>query len=593
MQERRKIRHKKVWRMIAFPLKRNWRYFPVFFAFAFVLSMLTIAEPYIYGTIIDSIISSVGAKAPVGVGINLIFPLLVAWALVALFQSIFNALNFYTVFLYGNKVLGEFTRELFRRMLRMDIEIFYKEHAGGIMRRFDSAWDAIWRINNIVTRDIFSAGSIFIVALTAGFIVDWRLMLIALIPIPAVVAIGMFNYFNTAPHQHNIYKFWEMMFDHAGDFISNIATVKSYSSEQRGVSKYSRVFKKAYSSQKEVNKKWAAGEAGYGGVYIAGRLLIFIIGAYWVLNGSLSIGTLIMFLGFATYVSGAVQQLMHALPDFSDSLVKMDRAADYWYNIPNIQESPGAKVLRRINGKIEVKNLTFAYPSVNKPALNNISIDVPAGKTVAFVGESGAGKSTFAQLMMRFYDPQAGSITIDGIDLRDIKLASLEKNIGFVMQENLLFHDTVLGNIRFAKPSAGERAIIAAAKRAQAHDFIKNLPNGYKTIVGERGIKLSGGQKQRIALARVLLEDPPILVLDEATSALDSKTERELQSALLEVMKDRTTIVIAHRLSTVMAADNIIVLDKGRIVDQGKHEDLIRRGGLYKQYWQIQAGGYV
>lgn len=196
-------------------------------------------------------------------------------------------------------------------------------------------------------------------------------------------------------------------------------------------------------------------------------------------------------------------------------------------------------------------------------------------------------------MMLRFEDPKSGSVLIDDRNLQELTLNSLRKNVGFVMQENLLFHDTIFNNIKLAKPGASEKKIIEAAKRAQAHNFISKLPDGYKSMVGERGVKLSGGEKQRIALARVFLEDPPILVLDEATSALDSKTEHQLQQALEEVMKNRTTIVIAHRLSTVMAADNILVMDKGKIVDQGTHEELIKRGGLYKNYWEIQAGGYV
>ncbi|MDP2632042.1 MAG: ABC transporter ATP-binding protein [Candidatus Uhrbacteria bacterium] len=578
--------------MVMPSVREHWIYIPPLVIFAFIISCLTIAEPFIYGSIIDSVIESVNSSLSGREGLDLITPLLIAWAVIALASTAVNALSTYLSLRLRESMLGTFTTELFRRLLSMDIEVFHREHGGGVLRKFDNAWNAIWRLGSTIVRGFLGSGFLLIIGLIAGFILDWRLTLVVMIPIPFVVGIGLYNLFHTAPSQHKSHKFWEKIFDIVGDYITNIATVKSYFSEAVGVKRYAATYAKAKNNQNSINRQWATSEAGYGGIYIIGRLLVFIVGTYWVLNGTTSLGTLIMFLGFATYISSSVQQMMITLPDFSDSLIKLDRAGKYWFDVPKIQNAQHTKKLKSVVGNIEVKNLSFSYARGNK-VLNNLSFNVPAGTTVALVGESGAGKSTLAQMMMRFYDPDNGSISIDGTDMREIDLKSLRKNIGFVMQENLLFHETVLNNIKFAKPRASEREIINAAKRAQAHQFIKNLPDGYNTMVGERGVKLSGGQKQRIALARVLLEDSPILVLDEATSALDSKTERELQTALQEIMKDRTTIVIAHRLSTVLAADNILVMDKGRVVDQGKHEDLIKRGGLYKQYWEIQAGGYI
>ena len=221
------------------------------------------------------------------------------------------------------------------------------------------------------------------------------------------------------------------------------------------------------------------------------------------------------------------------------------------------------------------------------------AIVIPAGTSCAFVGPSGAGKSTLAKLLNRTIDPKKGTILLDDVDIRTYTLQSLRKHIGVVTQDTVLFHDSIERNLRFVRPGATKKEIIAACKKAQAHDFIKKLPKGYGSIVGERGVKLSGGERQRIAIARIFLADPPILILDESTSALDSETEHKLQEVLKRVMKDRTTILIAHRLSTIFLADQIVVKENGKIIDRGDHEELVQNGGLYQRLWNLQSGGYI
>ena len=274
-----------------------------------------------------------------------------------------------------------------------------------------------------------------------------------------------------------------------------------------------------------------------------------------------------------------------------EGYVGLQRVQKWIEMTPEIQEAKDAVELKGIKSALEFKNVSFSYKK--EGALKNISFSVPAGSTVALVGESGSGKSTAASLVCRLYDPVNGKITIDDHDLRNLSIESLRSSIGYVLQENLLFHDSIINNVRFGRPKASKDDVIAACKEAQAHDFIMRLPKGYNSVVGERGVKLSGGEKQRIVIARTLLKDPPILVLDEATSALDSKTEHQLQEAMKAVMEDRTVIVIAHRLSTIMAADEILVFNKGRIVERGTHKQLARSSKIYKQLWNLQAGGYI
>jgi ATP-binding cassette, subfamily B, heavy metal transporter len=254
---------------------------------------------------------------------------------------------------------------------------------------------------------------------------------------------------------------------------------------------------------------------------------------------------------------------------------------------PEIEDLPGAQALEVSAGAVRFENVDFAYDS-GRPILRGVSFDAPAGHTIAIVGPSGAGKSTISRLLFRFYEPNAGRILIDGQDIRAVTQSSLRAAIGMVPQDTVLFNDTIRYNIHYGRDGASEGEVIAAAENAQIDRFIRSLPQGYEAPVGERGLKLSGGEKQRVAIARTMLKAPPILVLDEATSALDSFTEREIQSALERVSRGRTTIVIAHRLSTVVDADEILVLDKGVIAERGSHEELLARGGIYSAMWSRQ-----
>lgn len=317
-------------------------------------------------------------------------------------------------------------------------------------------------------------------------------------------------------------------------------------------------------------------------------LLVILFAGYQVINENLTIGVMVAFYAYIDRLYGPLRRLVSSSTTLTQAIASMDRMYEL-FDVPyDVQNKQGAENLPAVTGQVEFKNVSFEYEGNGKRILNNVNFKIPSGQTVAFVGMSGGGKSTIISLIPRFYDVTEGQVLVDGVDVRDVVIASLREQVGIVLQDNILFSDSVRENILMGKPDATEEEVIAAAKAANAHDFIMNLPEGYDTKVGERGVKLSGGQKQRVAIARVFLKNPPILILDEATSALDLESEALIQDSLDRLAHDRTTIVIAHRLSTITHADTIFVIDHGELIESGTHEELMQQKGTYYNLFQVQ-----
>ena len=317
-------------------------------------------------------------------------------------------------------------------------------------------------------------------------------------------------------------------------------------------------------------------------------LLVIAYAAYQVIMGNMTMGTMVAFVGYMERVYSPLRRLINSSTILTQAVASIDRVFEFLNEKYDIKDKKGAIKLGRVQGKVDFENVSFHYDSEEGDVLKNVHLSVKKGETIALVGMSGGGKSTLISLIPRFYDVTGGSIKVDGIDIRDVQARSLRNNIGMVLQDNILFSESIATNIRMGNPYATDEEVIQAAKAASAHDFIEKLPNGYDTLVGERGVKLSGGQKQRVAIARVFLKNPPILIFDEATSALDLESEHHIQEAMAKLAYDRTTFIVAHRLATITHADRIVVLENGKITEMGTHDELMRKRGSYYDLYQVQ-----
>lgn len=371
------------------------------------------------------------------------------------------------------------------------------------------------------------------------------------------------------------------------DSLLNFETVKYFGAEQREAARYDRAMGRYERLSVNSYVSLAVLNSGQGVIFTIGLTIVMLMCIAGVRNGTHTIGDFVLINAMMIQLYQPLNFMGMLYREVKQAIIDIETMFELLGQHPEIADKPGAPALQVSAGTVRFEDVHFAYDTI-RPILRGVSFEVPTGTTVAIVGPSGAGKSTISRLLFRFYEPQAGRITIDGQNISDVQQASLRAKIGMVPQDTVLFNDTIAYNIRYGRWEASDAEVEEAARLAQIDGFIRLVPGGYDAQVGERGLKLSGGEKQRVAIARTILKGPPILVLDEATSALDSFTEREIQNALDRVSRGRTTLVIAHRLSTVVNADEILVLDRGVIVERGRHEQLLAHGGVYEAMWNRQ-----
>ena len=493
----------------------------------------------------------------------------------------------YLVSYIGQRVVMDVREVMFRKFQRMPISYFDKHQTGETMSYVTNDVAAIQSalVDNLI--EFFTEAAILVGSIAMMLYLDWKLTLLTLITVPMVgYAMKIFGRKikkSGTVIQEKIAELTALL----QESISSIRIVKSFVREDYEVQRF----------QVENNLNFRAMMKNVQLTslltptveFLAAVAVTFIVwfGGYEVVNGIMSAGALVAFLTYAVNLANPVKRLSRIYGRMQQAMAAIDRIFHVLDLEETITDKPDAKILPKVKGHVEIQNVTFSYDEKHN-ALENVSLEVQPGQMIAFVGPSGAGKSTIANLIPRFYDVNEGSIKFDGFDIRDVTENSLREQIGIVPQETLLFSTTVMENIRYGRLDATDDEVIAAAKAANADTFIKDLPEGYQTQIGERGLNLSGGQRQRMAIARAMLKNPQILILDEATSALDTESEKIVQSALDELMKGRTSFVIAHRLSTIFSADQIFVIDKGKICEHGTHHELLKLGGVYSHLYNIQ-----
>ena len=370
--------------------------------------------------------------------------------------------------------------------------------------------------------------------------------------------------------------------------VAGVQVVRAFAREPYEMDRFAEVNRKLYTARVRTLTQFATIFPTTHLLVTAGTILILWFGGQMVLRGELTVGELVAFNAYLLLMAQPAQQLTWMVNMAGESSAGLQRIFEILDRTPEIESPPGATVLPPLRGRVEFRDVCFRYEGEKVTALKDIHLTVEPNQVIALIGPTGSGKTSLINLIPRFYDVAEGAVLVDGQDVRTVDLVSLRRQIGIVLQTSLLFSESVAENIAFGRPSATDDEIIAAAKAAQAHDFIMRLPDGYSTVVGERGMTLSGGQRQRVAIARALLMDPRILILDDSTSSVDTETERLIQQALDELMAGRTTFVIAHRMSTVRRADLILVMDQGRIIERGKHEELLTMDGLYREIYELQ-----
>ncbi len=509
---------------------------------------------------------------------------------VALVLAVASGSRFYLVSWLGERVVGTLRRDLFEHVLRLGPAWFEIKRTGDVMSRISADAQLIEQVvgssASVALRNtLMCVGGIVMLVITNPKL---ALFTLAIVPL-AVAPIVIFGRRVRALSREAQARIADMVAE-GGETIDAVRTVQAFAQEERAGQRFEGATERAFSAAiRRVAKRAIMTTCVIFIVFSAVGFLLWM-GGQDVIAGHITAGDLSAFVFYAVLVASSGGAISETIGDLQRASGAAERLAELQAERPVIVESSSPKSLPTpLQGTVTFDEVSFRYPTrTDQLALNKFDLRVTPGETVAIVGPSGAGKTTVFNLLLRFYDPEAGAIRLDGIDIRDLRLNDLRRALAIVPQEPVLFTATVLENIRYGKPEASEAEVRAAAEAASALGFIEALPQGFETHLGARGVRLSGGQRQRIAVARALLCDPAVLLLDEATSALDAESELAVQQALDRLMHKRTTLVIAHRLATVQKADRIVVVDEGRVVDVGRHADLVRRGGLYARLAELQ-----
>lgn len=514
---------------------------------------------------------------------------LIALSIVVIFMArgIFFYGQNYLMSYVGQHVVIDIRAEVFRKLQRLSMSFYDKNKTGTIMSYVTNDVNALQGAMVENTIELVTEGFILIGSICAMVYLDWKLTVVTFCTFPVVL--GFMDYFGKRIRSSGgqIQEATADITSVLQESVSSARVVKSFVREGYEIERFETENEANFKANMRNAKYMATLTPVIELVAALGVTVILWYGGHNVIDGVTTAGSLIAFLVYAVNISNPIKRVTRTIGNIQKALAAAERVFNVLDLEEEVKDLPGAQILPQVQGNISFDHVSFAY-NTGEEVLHDVSFDVKPGQVIGLVGPSGAGKSTIASLLPRFYDATAGVITVDGTDIKTVTLDSLREQVGIVPQETLLFNGSVYDNIKYGRLDATETEIIDAAKAANAHEFITVLPQGYKTLLGDRGVNISGGQRQRIAIARAILKNPRILILDEATSALDTESERLVQEALDRLMVGRTSFVIAHRLSTIKNADRILVLEDGKLVEDGNHEQLMAMDGLYAHLYKIQ-----
>ncbi len=550
---------------------------------ATIISLIDLAYPQILRTLTNTLFLQDSS-----VILHALLPIAAGLLIMYIIQSLCKYYVSYQGHMMGANMERDMRQQLFNHYEKLSFSYYDQNNSGQMMSKLVSDLFDISEFAHHGPENLFISLIKIIGSFIFLFLINWRLA----IPL-TILVICMFvfslrqNRRIQSTFMENRRKIGDVNAS-LQDTLAGIRVVQSFANEEIERKKFKKS-NHAFLLSKDANYKCMGGFMGWN-LFFQGLmyLVTLVFGGYLIAKGQMQVADLAMYSLYIGIFISPIQILVELTEMMQKGLSGFKRFAAVLETEPDIQDSPDAQPLKNVRGLVSYEDVSFHYSDDDTPVLSHVSFQIPAGKSIALVGPSGSGKTTICSLLPRFYDVTGGRITIDGKDVRDLTLHSLRSQIGSVQQDVYLFCGTIRENIAYGKPDASMEEIIAAAKKANIHDFIEELPDGYETFVGERGTRLSGGQKQRISIARVFLKNPPILILDEATSALDNESERWIQQSLDELAKNRTTITIAHRLSTIKNADEILVVAENGIAERGTHEELIQKNGIYAHYYEMQ-----
>ena len=546
--------------------------------------LISAGTPFLYGYTVDSLVSPDASLFVIGA-----IGLIVAYGLARVLSNGFQQLRDVVFAPVAQRALRSLALETFQHIHNLSMRYHITRRTGGLSRIIERG---VKGVEFLLRYLVFSIGPLALELVLLSVFLLWKLDLWYVLVLFGTIAVYVWFTFKVTEYRVKLRREMNEQDTDAAqkaiDSLLNFETVKYFGAEAREAKRYDAAMAGYEAAALKTSYSLAALNFGQALLITAGLTIVMVMAGLQVRAGALTVGDFVMVNAVMIQITMPLNFLGTVYREIRQALVDMGQMFDLLEQPKEITTKPGAPDLKVTGGSISLRNIAFSYEA-GRQILRDVSLDIPAGQTVAIVGSSGSGKSTIGRLLFRFYDVTGGVLSIDNQDVRDVTQSSLQNAIGVVPQDTVLFNDTILYNIAYGRDGASRADVEQAARDAQIHAFIQSLPEGYDTVVGERGLKLSGGEKQRVGIARTLLKNPPILLLDEATSALDSETEHEIQGALAQAGLGRTVIVIAHRLSTVAEADMIVVLENGVVVETGRHEALLAKAGRYYDLWMLQS----